>query len=134
MEGIELKARREALGLSQKELAKYLDITQTTLSRWEGNVSAPKDPVSVSMIISDLEEELDDMIDEAIDFIVGRSAKLNTPFLPVQIFEHTQTLDDSDNRFKGVAASMHRVAMARAASAVREEYSIEVSLIPGGVE
>lgn len=41
MTGLELKARREALGLTQMELAYKLGVGQNTLSRWENERFSP---------------------------------------------------------------------------------------------
>jgi len=42
MDGEDLKTRREALGMSQSQLAKALEVDVTTISRWErGERSIP---------------------------------------------------------------------------------------------
>ena len=42
MPKITLKAARVNVGLTQKEAAKRLDVSNTTLCNWENNVSVPK--------------------------------------------------------------------------------------------
>jgi transcriptional regulator with XRE-family HTH domain len=56
MDGTELRARRQALGLSQVELAGRFGVSQTTITRWERGVPILH-PVILDRAIRDLERE-----------------------------------------------------------------------------
>ncbi len=55
MHGIELKARREALAVSQSQLAVLLRTSQVVVSRWETGERTPRDADSIRFIIEALE-------------------------------------------------------------------------------
>jgi transcriptional regulator with XRE-family HTH domain len=56
MDGKELKARREQLGLTQSELAKQFDVKPNTVARWENGVLAV--PRTVELAIETVERNL----------------------------------------------------------------------------
>lgn len=41
--GKTIKVLREALGLSQEDLAKIVEVQQSSVARWEAGISAPRD-------------------------------------------------------------------------------------------
>lgn len=58
MNGIELLARRRALGFSQAELAALIGVRQNTLSQWEAGTRSPRDPASVDELLASKEREV----------------------------------------------------------------------------
>lgn len=66
--GIELQARREALGFSQTAFADYLGIKQVTLSRWENGSTPPGKSVEGDLTF------LEDCVTFLADLFVGRVA------------------------------------------------------------
>ena len=50
----ELKAAREALGLSQNRLAQRLDVSQSTLSRWEAGAMPIEHPAMLRLALERL--------------------------------------------------------------------------------
>ena len=55
MSGDELKERRNALGMTQAELAKILDVKPNTVARWENGVLAV--PQTVALAIETVERD-----------------------------------------------------------------------------
>jgi transcriptional regulator with XRE-family HTH domain len=49
MNGDELKERRNALGMTQAELAEILDVKPNTVARWENGVLAVPQTVALAM-------------------------------------------------------------------------------------
>lgn len=58
--GIEVRARRLALGLSQQELAAMLDCGQSAVSGWEQGKGQPRDPVQVDSVLAAAEDAIED--------------------------------------------------------------------------
>lgn len=56
MIGADLKRRREALGLEQKQLAEYWGVTPATISNWESGGFAIKHPKIMDDALSFLEQ------------------------------------------------------------------------------
>lgn len=56
--GAEIAARRRAAGLSQRDLASVLQVAQDTLSKWELETRAPREPSSVASALRDIEGAL----------------------------------------------------------------------------
>lgn len=57
-----LKLRREILGLTQKDIAKVLNIRPSTVSNWEKNVSKPNlDPDQTQSLCDLLKVELNEL-------------------------------------------------------------------------
>lgn len=53
-----LRARRQALGLSQTELAELLGVSQPAYAQWESGTRAPRDPAQVAATLADIEDGL----------------------------------------------------------------------------
>ena len=59
---IELKARREALGLSQEVMARYIGIERESLARWESGTHSPRDPEEINGKYRELEDAMDQLM------------------------------------------------------------------------
>ena len=107
MSGLELRARREALGLSQSECARLFGTTQATLSRWE----AGKNPISdwVWPRIVEMEEAVETLIDNALE-VLDQLDDGGVLFA----WEDDASFLRAHPEMDGIPASIHRVAMARA--------------------
>jgi transcriptional regulator with XRE-family HTH domain len=55
----ELKRRRKRLGLSQAQLARYLDVDVMTISRWERGAQAMRMPVVLRKVLDLAEDDPD---------------------------------------------------------------------------
>lgn len=110
--GIEIRSRREALGMSQDELATHLGITQGTLSRWETGTRTPRDPTSIIAQLNALQ-------DAHHDLARALTTAATTQDDPVLLTTHTTTESlwqaDPTARAQRLPASLHRAATATAA-------------------
>ena len=61
-----LRCRREALGMSRADLAKVLKVNEGVIRSWEIGKSEPRDPLSVHMILGNLEDEALECLDELL--------------------------------------------------------------------
>ena len=126
MEAIELKARREALGLSQAELAAYLGITQSALSQRE--VGRKPIPEGFHQELAGLEEVFLQLLDRLAELAESKSAKLHSPQVELATYATDAGMWAKEPELQGVPSALHRVASAHAAWMVREEFEIEVKI------
>ena len=114
MNPIEFKARREALGLSQSELARLLDVKQVTISAWENGTRSI--PVGAEVQLEDIEEVMEDLVGEILE-----SREAGVGDMPLMTYASNAALDVGAPHLAGLPAAMHRVACARAAVLLRED-------------
>lgn len=127
-ESIEWRARREALGLPQDVYARLVGVSQDVVSKWEHGRRVPRDPVSVRMRLGELEDILEDLIAELVaDVTVGGD--------PVELVTYATDEDwwaaSPGARRAGLPAQLHRVATARAAVELGEEFGCRVEIVAG---
>jgi len=106
---IELRARREALGLSQPALAGLLRVAPVCVSGWEDGTWTI--PAGIDTELTEYEEIMEQLVDHAVEAIEHCGSDC-TPVLRVcdsdsQLWAAVPALD-------GLPAAVHRVAMARA--------------------
>lgn len=106
---IELRARREALGLSQPALAGLLHVAPVCVSGWEDGTRSI--PGGLDVQLTEYEEIMEQLVDHAVEAIEHLDSDC-TPVLRVcgsdsQLWAAIPALD-------GLPAAVHRVAMARA--------------------
>lgn len=116
--GIEFQARREALNISQDDMAKVLGIQQNTLSQWENGARTPRDPQSVMDTLEGLEQIFLDMVDRYFD--AGENA------IELSDMVLCRSRDDYERACPELAAQgipwkLHRNAVAHAHMALRAE-------------
>lgn len=123
MNPIELRARREALGLSQQALGELLDVPQPTLSAWEVGTRSPRDPASVHLLLAELEDTLARLIDEAVEVVEHKSGVLDSAEVELVTYADDESYwrADAGARAGRVPAVLHRVAAAHAAWMARED-------------
>jgi hypothetical protein len=111
---IELKARREALGLSQAALASMLDVAQNTVSQWEGGQR--RIPEGIGAELAACEDLVDEFVHRTLVQIT------NTPG-PKIVFTHASdaAMWVAQPQLHGKAAVLHRVAAARAVDELRRQ-------------
>ena len=109
---IELRARREALGLHQHELASWLNVAQATVSAWE--LGRRTIPAGIHSELAELEEQLLDIADRMIEAgeAAGEDCVLFTYLDDSQLAAAHPEMD-------GWPAALHRVAAAHAAAELR---------------
>lgn len=58
-----LRCRRKALGLTRAELGELIDAPESAIRSWEIGKGAPRNPVSVHMLLGNLEDAALDCVD-----------------------------------------------------------------------
>lgn len=127
-ESIEWRARREALGLPQDVFARLVGVSQDIVSKWEHGRRSPRDPVGVHMRLAELEDVMEDLIAELVaDVTVGGD--------PVELVTYATDEDwwaaSPGAERAGLPAQLHRVATARAAVELGEEFGCRVEIVAG---
>ena len=128
VESIEWRARREALGLPQDVFARLIGASQDVVSKWEHGRRSPRDPVGVHMRVSELEDIMEDLIAQIVaDVTVGGD--------PVELVTYAADEDwwavSPGAERAGLPAQLHRVATARAAVELGEEFGCRVEIVAG---
>lgn len=133
MDPLSLKARRLALGLSQEELGRWLGVPQNTISKWENSTSAPRDPVSIDLLLDELGDAFLKIIDECLNSANDKGILPNSPRLILYVYQDDAALSKAhpDLHAKGISASMHRQATAIAAFMLKKE-GVDAVLRDGG--
>ena len=108
MNPIELKARREALGLNQTDLARVLGVKQVTVSAWE--LGRNPIPPGIDGELIEVEERLEGLIDLAAEML---DATTNRPVF-LDVWADDESCWEANPHLDGFPAVCYRVAMARA--------------------
>ena len=130
MQPIEFRTRREALGLSQTELAQLLNVSQATLSAWEVGTREPRHPDSVLGDLNQLAEWASDIMDETLENLENSQVKLDSMVLTVTVYSSDEAYWAADARAKelGVPATLHRHAVGVAVLLTEVEDSVIVNI------
>lgn len=59
-----LRCRRKALGLTRAELGYLIDAPESAIRSWEIGKGTPRDPISVHMLLGNIEDAALDCVDE----------------------------------------------------------------------
>lgn len=59
-----LRCRRKALGMSRGDLAATLDVNEGAIRSWEIGKTWPRDPISIHMLLGNLEDAALDCVDD----------------------------------------------------------------------
>lgn len=59
-----IRCRRKALGLTRAELGDLIDAPESAIRSWEIGKGTPRDPISVHMLLGNLEDAALDCVDE----------------------------------------------------------------------
>lgn len=59
-----LRCRRKALGMSRGDLADALDVNEGAIRSWEIGKTWPRDPISIHMLLGNLEDAALDCVDD----------------------------------------------------------------------
>ena len=125
---IEWLARREALGLGQAAMSAWVETSQNAWSQWETGARSPRDPVGVHMRVSELEDILEDLIAQIVaDAVVGDDV---VELVTYATDEAWWAASPGAGR-AGLPAQLHRVATARAAVELGEEFGCRVEIVAG---
>lgn len=129
MTPIGLRARREALGLTQGSLAELLLVQQASVSRWEGGDRAV--PGWLDEKLGDLEDAFAVLLDELAEQIEHASALHNLAEVQIVTYAEDEAFWAADARAREGhwPAVLHRIAAAHAAWELRQEDEIGVELV-----
>ena len=110
-----LRARRQALGLSQADLAVVVGASQAAVAQWESGGRAPRDPAQVSTALTKVEDQVSDITQQLIQVAKARSDHdyANVSFL---ITPASNTIDSGD-----LLPALHRTATGRAFDQLRRD-------------
>lgn len=128
---LSLRSLRESMGLSQRDLARLLDVKQVTLSSWENATRIPSEPGNILQEVVALLDIHDQFIDSICEGIEEESDVLDTPFPTIRTFHTDQAFWEASPlaKEKGLPASMHRSAVGWAVRILNEEYGIEAWIV-----
>lgn len=123
--GIEVQARREALGLTQFDLATALGVSQASVAAWEAG--RRRVPDGIHDEIRTLEDRLDALINRMMGLV---AARVNAGQEPHVLLVHPGKIASGpvhDTYGPALPAAMQRVAAARAKYELAEA-EIDVSI------
>lgn len=86
-----LRCRREALGMSRADLAKVLKTNEGVIRSWEIGKSEPRDPLSVHMILGNLEDDALECLDELLAPIEDQDETVRS--LPTALIAYSTQAD-----------------------------------------
>lgn len=128
---IEYRARREALGLSQADLARLLGVGQSAVSQWETGSRTPRDPVGVLDVLAGLEDVLDELADVVTETGEHSSALRGSPEVVLRTYpdDDAYWAADAGAARRRIPAAVHRAATALAARALAEDAGIAARIV-----
>lgn len=117
--GIEFQARREALNLTQDDLASIFKLRgRVMISRWENGVAIPRDPQSIMDTLSKLEHLFLELVDRYFD--AGENAiELPDAILCASHEDYAQACPEL--AAQGIPWKLHRNAVTHAHMQLRAE-------------
>lgn len=109
-----LRCRREALGMSRADLAKVLKVNEGVIRSWEIGKSEPRDPLSVHMILGNLEDEALECLDELLAPIEDQDETVRS--LPTALIAYSTQADyEQHTRWaQRLPLSVYRACVGRA--------------------
>lgn len=132
MTPVELTARREALGLSNKALSEAWNIRYQNLARWEYGKNHPRDWDWMAASLTDMEnyqiQLVEELVEDALEVYesTGEAALVTYNSRGAFYYWKPEARNKkwvSDGY--GVPVELHRAAVARAAIKLRNEHGIE---------
>lgn len=115
------RARREALGLSRKNLGELIGVGESTIRNWEIGKGEPRDPMSIHMLLGGLEDEMLLLIDQLMEPMDGDKPKTGEP-LYLRCYEHQSDYETLEPYWsKLLPIQTHRVAVAIAANMLNDD-------------
>ena len=104
-----LKARRQALGLSQAELGNILDVSQAAVAQWESGAKAPRNPTQVATALASAENELHNFTQQLVQAAKKHADHAGTKVVTLTTFSSGDLIDRAE-----LTPALHRTATGRA--------------------
>lgn len=104
-----LKARRQALGLSQAELGDIIDASQAAVAQWETGARAPRDPAQVAAALAAAEDQLHHFTQQLTQTARKHADQAGTKVVILTTFSSGGLIDSAD-----LTPALHRTAAGRA--------------------
>ena len=131
MNAIEMKCRREALGLSRDALADTLDVREQNITRWEFGKNPPRDWTWIDQALTALEDYRERLVVELVEQTLREHAESGAALLITYAdrgsFYRWLPEMESPEIGDGVAVipvELHRSAVAEAARRLRVEHDL----------
>lgn len=124
MDSASIRTRRQALGLTQQELAGLAGVSQSAVSQWEASLRHPQDPRGLDERLTQLEEDLERLTTRII-----RSASRVAGCITLTTYSDDATYWERVPGSRPRPASMHRIATARAAATLKSVPDASVTII-----
>ena len=136
MTPVELKSRREALGLSIKALSEVLDVRTQSITKWEFGENPPRDWSWINDALTGMEQYQDELTDELIAAADATYAQTSEAALVTYASRGDFYYWYPEAREKewpsaglGIPVELHRAATARAARQLRRRYGADAVTI-----
>lgn len=104
-----LKARRQALGLSQAELGDIIDASQAAIAQWETGARAPRNPTQVATALADAENRLHHFTQQLTQTAIAHADHAGTKVVILTTLSNDDPIDSAD-----LTPALHRTATGRA--------------------
>ena len=104
-----LKARRQALGLSQAELGDIIDASQAAVAQWETGTRAPRDPTQVAAALAAAEDQLHNFTQQLTQTAKNHANQAGTKVVILTTFSSGSPIDSAE-----LSPALHRTATGRA--------------------
>ena len=104
-----LKARRQALGLSQAELGDIIDVSQAAVAQWESGARAPRNPTQVATALASAENELHNFTQQLVQAAKKHADHAGTKVVTLTTFSSGDLIDRVE-----LSPALHRTATGRA--------------------
>lgn len=110
-----LKARRQALGLSQAELGDIIDASQAAITQWENGARAPRNPTQIATALAAAEDQLHHFTQQLAQTAKDRADQAGTKVVILTTLSSGSPIDNAD-----LTPALHRTATGRAFDQLRQ--------------
>lgn len=104
-----LRARRQALGLSQAELANILGVSQAAYAQWETGTRAPRNPTQVATALAAIESQVHNLTEKLTHDAKDRADHAGTKVVILTTLSDSGPIISAD-----LSPALHRTATGRA--------------------
>ena len=104
-----LKARRQALGLSQAELGNIINASQAAIAQWETGARAPRNPTQVATALAAAEDQLHHFTKQLAQAAKNHADHTGTRVVVLTTLSDSSLIDSTE-----LSPALHRTAAGRA--------------------